>query len=226
VELEPNSIKRTNESTLVIGNVKEQEVSDLLFFDVGTDNAQRVIVAGKSAVRQARDRSVLMQLQMEDAVIIMFKPKDRTTFDTISSKAVRMNIFNSTIFPSASMSNPREYTSVDLYKRIGEMRQNESTSPLELNIYQMEFHKKFSLPFASFFFALLALPLAIIFGTRNGQTIGFVLGIVICVMYWAMIILGQGFASRNGFNGMVSMWLPNAIIGVMCVFCYIALKRK
>jgi lipopolysaccharide export system permease protein len=226
VELESHSIKRTNDSTLVIGDVTNTEVSDLIFFDVGTDNAQRVIVAGETSVTQARDRSVLMQLNMEDAVVILFKSDDRESYDMITSQAVRMNIFNSTIFPSASMMNPREYVSVDLYKKIEEMRQSPETNPLELNIYEMEFHKKFSLPFGSFFFALLALPLAIIFGSHNGQTIGFVLGIIICVFYWAMLILGQTFASRNGFNGVVSMWLPDALVGAAGLLCYTGLRRK
>jgi lipopolysaccharide export system permease protein len=226
IELEPHSIKRTNESTLVIGDVTAQNVSDLVFFDVDTNNSQRIIVAGNTVVAQAQDKSVLMQLEMRDAVITQFDVQNRTNYDVISSGDVRMNIFNSTIFPAANMSNPREFTSVDLFKRIAELKTDENVSPLQLNVYQLEFHKKFSLPFASLFFALLALPLAVIFGTHNGQTIGFVIGVIICVLYWAMMIVGQTMASRNGFNGIISMWLPDTLVGVAGLLSYFGLRQK
>jgi lipopolysaccharide export system permease protein len=226
VELEPHSIKRTNESTLVIGDVAGKTVSDLVFFDVDTNNSWRVIVAGNTLVAQAQDRSVLMQLEMRDAVIALFDIADRTTYDVISSGEVRMNIFNSTIFPPAPVPNPREMPARILWQRITEMKQEQNTSHQQINMFELEFHKKFSLPFASVVFALMALPFAILFGSRNGQTVGFVFGIIVCVIYWAMMILGQIFSSNNGFNSVLSMWLPNALVGAAGLVCYLGLRQK
>ena len=90
----------------------------------------------------------------------------------------------------------------------------------------MEYNKKFSMPFGSIFFAFLALPLAFLFGKHNGQTIGLIIGLFICVLYWAMMILGQIFSSRNGLNGFIMMWLPDTVIGIAGVLFYLALKRK
>jgi lipopolysaccharide export system permease protein len=226
VELEPHSVKRTNESTLVIGDVSGKTVSDLVFFDVDTNNSWRVIVAGNTLVTQAQDKSVLMQLEMRDAVVALFDTADKTTYDVIMSGEVHMNIFNSTIFPPLPVPNPREMPARTLWGRILELRQMEDISPQQINIYELEFHKKFSLPFASVFFALMALPFAILFGSHNGQTIGFVFGIVVCVMYWAMMILGQLFSGNNGFNGALSMWIPNALVGGVGLVCFIGLRRK
>ena len=90
----------------------------------------------------------------------------------------------------------------------------------------MEFHKKFSLPFASIFFAFLAIPLAFLFGKHNGQTIGLVAGLLICVWFWAMQILGQIFSSRNGMNGVFAMWLPDAIIFIVGTLLFTVLNKK
>ena len=90
----------------------------------------------------------------------------------------------------------------------------------------MEYFKKFSNPFGSIFFAILALPLAFIFGKHNGQTIGLIFGLVICVVYWAMMIIGQMFSLRIGIDAFVAMWLPNTIVGVTGGLLYFALKRK
>ncbi|GMO46754.1 MAG: LptF/LptG family permease [Treponemataceae bacterium] len=226
IELEPHSIKRTNESTLVIGDVTGQIVSDLVFFDFTNTDSWRVIVAGKSLVAQSHDRSVLMQLEMENAVIALFDPFDKTNYDVISSGAVRMNIFNSTIFPDAGTTDPRRMTAFDLHKYIKELKQAENIDRLQINMFELEFHKKFSLPSASLFFALLALPFAVLFGSRNGQTVGFVFGIFICVFYWAMMIVGQIASSRTGFSGIVTMWFPNTLVGIAGILCYLGLKRK
>ena len=48
VALESNSVKRTNDFTLVIGNVSDRDVSDLLFFDMDEQGNQRVIASGKT----------------------------------------------------------------------------------------------------------------------------------------------------------------------------------
>jgi lipopolysaccharide export system permease protein len=206
--------------------VTEQIVSDLVFFDFTDANSWRVIVAGKSLVAQSQDKSVLMQLEMDDAVIALFDPGNKTDYDVISSGAVRMNIFNSTIFPEAGSINPRTMTAFDLHTYIKGVKQAQNADPRQINMFELEFHKKFSLPSASFFFALLALPFAILFGSRNGQTIGFVFGIFICVFYWAMMIIGQIASSRTGFNGIVTMWLPNTLVGIAGLLCYLGLKRK
>ena len=106
------------------------------------------------------------------------------------------------------------------------MRSKKSYSQRQLNRYVMEYNKKFSMPFDSIFFAFLALPLAFLFGKHNGQTIGLIIGLFICVLYWAMMILGQIFSSRNGLNGFIMMWLPDTVIGIAGVLFYLALKRK
>lgn len=90
----------------------------------------------------------------------------------------------------------------------------------------MEFHKKFSNPFCSIFFAVLALPLAFIFGKHNGQTICLIFGLVISVLYWAMTILGQMFSLRIGINAVIAMWFPDVLIGAVGITLYFVLKRK
>ena len=76
------------------------------------------------------------------------------------------------------------------------------------------------------FFALLAFPLAILFGKHNGQTIGLIIGILISVLYWSLMTLGQIFGLRNGMNGFISMWLPNLLVGIFgCIFIFFLVKK-
>ncbi|GMO60004.1 MAG: LptF/LptG family permease [Treponemataceae bacterium] len=226
VELESNSVKQTKNSTLVIGDVFGKDVSDLIFFDIDEEGKQRIIVSGPTIVVKPNDRGVLMQLEMSNPSVIMFNGETDRDYDFLNATLMRMNIFNSEIFDTDNLINPREYTSWDLYFVIQEMKESESSSPLFINWYEMEFNKKFSLPFGALFFAFLAFPISLIFGRHNGQTIGFVVGIIVCFIYWTMLILGQNFSSRSGEYGVISMWLPDSLLLISGIFFYIALRGK
>ncbi|WP_303920429.1 LptF/LptG family permease [Treponema berlinense] len=226
VELEPNSVKKTVDKTLVIGNVTNDQVSDLIFFDTGTDEQQRIIIAGKSVVKKSKDPGVLMTLDMNDATVLLFDRARRGNYDVLSSQGMNLNIFESSISSTSSRVSPREMTSYDLHKKIKEMETSGEFTQKKLNSYKLEYNKKFSLPFGSIFFAFLALPLALLFGKHNGQTIGLIIGIVICVLYWTMMILGQIFGNRGGLNGFAVMWAPNLAITLAGGIFYIKLIGK
>lgn len=226
VELEPNSIKKTVDKTLVIGNVVNDQVSDLIFFDTGADGQQRIIVADDSLVKKAKDSGVLMTLEMNNATVLLFDKEKRGNFDVLSSQKMNLNVFESSISATSNRVSPREMTSYDLHKKIKQMEESEDFSKKKLNSYKLEYNKKFSLPFGSIFFAFLALPLALLFGKHNGQTIGLIVGIVICVLYWTMMILGQIFGNRGGLNGFVVMWAPNLAITIAGGFFYTKLIGK
>ena len=227
VEMESNSIKKTSNSILVIGEVNDRNVSDLLLFDTDSDGNQRLIVAGNTELLDPNDSTIMMQLRMKNPSVIQFDNDDKDTYEYILSDYTTMNIFASQFIASSSSgTNPREMTSYDLKQYINKLKDKKNTSKRTLNTYNLEYHKKFSLPFGSIFFALLAFPLAILFGKHNGQTIGLIIGILISVLYWSLMTLGQIFGLRNGMNGFISMWLPNLLVGIFgCIFIFFLVKK-
>lgn len=226
IEIESNTIKRLNESIIVIGNVKNGVVDDLVFFDSGGNNKERIIVAGTSAINNSKKAGVLMQLSMDDCVVSIIKRDKMDDYDVLMAHNTRLNIFDSAIFGESYSTTPREMTSYDLKRTIEAMKVDPDTTKRRLNRFIMEYNKKFSLPFGSIFFAFLALPLAFIFGKHKGQTIGLVMGLFICFIYWTIMILGQLFSSRNGFNGQLMMWLPDMIMGFAALVFYAILARR
>ncbi len=226
IELEPNSVKRTEETILVIGDVDKTTVSDLLFFDTDEQGQQRIIIAGKSDIINSTEPEILMQLDMDSSVVLFFDRTDVKEYDIMSAGRTRMNVFTSSVLSSSSSTNPREMTSYDLRKFILEMREENTLSKRQMNMYELEYYKKFSLPFGSIFFAMLAMPLAIIFGKHNGQTIGLIVGLFLCVAYWAAMILGQTFGIRSGISGFWTMWLPNIVVGGAGLIFYLLLVKK
>ncbi len=226
IELESNSIKRSNNSVLVIGNVTERSVSDLLLFDKSQNGTQRIIVSGNTAIAEPSDSTVFMELDMDSATVVFIDTKERTNVDCLQSSNSVMNIFASGLLSFASSGNPRELTFIDLKRELDEMRKSPNTSTYELNLWELEYNKKFALPFGSIFFAFLAIPLAIVFGKKNGQTVGLIIGVLICVLYWSMQIVGQTLGLRNGFDGFWAIWIPNLVIGFIGFLFYFRIFRK
>lgn len=226
IEIESNTIKRLNDSVIVIGEVSSGIVHDLVVFDTGGDGQERIMSSGSSRVNNSKEPGVLMQLSMNDCVISLIKRDKMTNYDVLMAKNTRLNIFDSAIFGNSYATTPREMTSYDLKRTIVAMKKDSNSTDRRLNRYVMEYNKKFSLPFGSIFFAFLALPLAFIFGKHKGQTIGLVMGLFICFIYWTIMILGQLFSSRNGFNGQLMMWLPDLTMGVAALIFYAILARR
>jgi lipopolysaccharide export system permease protein len=79
-----------------------------------------------------------------------------------------------------------------------------------LRVYRIEYFKKFSIPFGALSFIFLAIPLGL-FTRKSGQSVGFGIGLIIAVFYWALLVGGQTLGVRLGYSPFWVMWLPNIV---------------
>jgi lipopolysaccharide export system permease protein len=94
-----------------------------------------------------------------------------------------------------------------------------------LSIYRLEYYKKFSIPFGALCFVFLAVALGLL-AKKSGQTVGFLIGIIISVLYWALLLGGQEAGIRLGFSPFWSMWLPNILsLGAGSILVLYRLRR-
>ena len=78
--------------------------------------------------------------------------------------------------------------------------------------FQVEIHKKFSIPFASIVFILIGTPLGI--KARKGSLgVGVTFSIGFFLLYWIFLIGGEELADRQLLSPFMAMWLPNMIVG-------------
>jgi lipopolysaccharide export system permease protein len=94
----------------------------------------------------------------------------------------------------------------------------EATRPIvdrTLQNYELEFHKKFSIPFACLTFIIFAFPVGLL-TRRAGRAVGFGIGLLVSTIYWSMLIAGQTLGINNpALSPALAMWLPNIVILVM-----------
>ena len=83
-----------------------------------------------------------------------------------------------------------------------------------LRYAQVEYHKKFSIPFACLAFGLMGVPLGLMV-KHGGKMIGFGIGLAVILVYYLLLQIGQS----TGLNGLISpgvaMWLPNIVVGLL-----------
>jgi lipopolysaccharide export system permease protein len=61
---------------------------------------------------------------------------------------------------------------------------------------------------------------------KSGQTVGFIFGLIIAVIYWALLLGGQTIGVRFGTSPFWSMWAPNILAGgIGVVMCVVRLRK-
>ena len=93
----------------------------------------------------------------------------------------------------------------------------------QIDSYDVEIYKKFSIPFACVVFALVGAPLG--YRVRKGG-FGIAAGfsLLFFLLYWACLIGGEKLADRAIVSPFVGMWIANIIIG--CFGLYLMFKSS
>ena len=211
LELSSYSIKRNHNAVVVTGLIQDGKIHNLLIVDKNADKAFRILGTQAAEIEKSNDPSIVMSLKMLLPHLLILDSSDKKKYDAVNGETVTYNVLAKSIRSSYfNTIGPSEMSSLDLYKDIKE-KQTQNEDNRTLNLYWMEFHKKFSIPFGAFFFVLLAFAISSA-GKVHNQGVGFVLGLLIAVAYWALFMGGQTLCLRLDWNGTVAMWVPNIMV--------------
>jgi len=259
IELAPYSVKRYADALVVTGEGAGDRIGDLILFQTGTRDAEKLISAEYASVAMSQDGSEAL-LSMEkvteheldaakaskfsvstaDSVLYRFRLRQpivgfggvgpsemasRELLESIRRKTLALETRRAEMDHQRSESGARllsAYSSAlggsaddvqNLKKALATLRQALAVKPADrtLQIYSLEYQKKFAIPAAGFFFALLAFPLGL--GTRKaGRTAGFGIALLLSTAYWGLLFAGQSAGLRNGLSPSLAMWIPNMLV--------------
>ena len=117
---------------------------------------------------------------------------------------------------------PRSMSIAQLKEFVGTLR---TTLPTSVNpdytlhkirFAEVEYHKKFSIPFACLALGLIGIPLGLMV-KRSGKMIGFGIGLAVIVVYYLLLQAGQTAGVDDVLHPMFAMWLPNIVVAVFGV---------
>jgi lipopolysaccharide export system permease protein len=283
LELEPHSVIRYRDSTLITGNVDEEGIDDLIIIEAAEQGERRIISAEEARLREEGPAPGVLSLQLEDVFSQRGRAGEEAGYEYFSAASMLYNVLLRDITFSVRQPGPREMSSVDVYAEIREKRrelrkrreaheaavararaslyreylrasgaegyeadaqrapptQAELASRLEslrrdadrvirdrsLQIFWIEFHKKFSIPFACLAFTVFAFPVGLL-TRRSGRSVGFAVGLLVAVIYWALLIAGQTVGTQQlSYSAFMSMWAPNIVVLVLGGLVFVLRRR-
>jgi lipopolysaccharide export system permease protein len=80
-----------------------------------------------------------------------------------------------------------------------------------LQLYRLEFQKKFSIPIACLVFILFAFPVGLV-ARKSGRTVGFAVGLLMSALYWGFLFTGHTLGIRMQVSPVLAMWFPNLVV--------------
>lgn len=115
----------------------------------------------------------------------------------------------------------QEMPSDELYKFI---KISEKRGVKNLNAYLVEFHKRTSLPIASYILTIIAVALA--FRKRRGGTgVNLAIGVGMMFMYVFLLKISEVLGAVAGVNSLLYVWMPNFIFGCLAIYLYLNARK-
>jgi len=89
----------------------------------------------------------------------------------------------------------------------------------------IEFHKRLALPVSCFILTILGFPLGLLAGPRQ-KALGIPLGLLIFILYYALLTAGQSFSESLLVPVGLAMWMPNVLFGLFTMFFIRSVARE
>ena len=125
--------------------------------------------------------------------------------------------------PGADTWNRRASAITSFQREVSSLKNTRNDRGLLLHL--LEYYKKFSIPFGAFSFVFLAVSLGLM-AKKSGQTVGFIFGLLIAVVYWALLLGGQTMGMRVSTPPFWSIWLPNILaLGIGIVLAIVKVSK-
>jgi lipopolysaccharide export system permease protein len=95
----------------------------------------------------------------------------------------------------------------------------------EIEKYEVEIHKKYSIPAACIVFILIGAPLGVMV-KKGGFGVAAGISLLFFLVYWAFLIGGEKLAERGFFSPFTGMWAANILLGFLGIILTIKTNRE
>lgn len=111
---------------------------------------------------------------------------------------------------------PKEMATIDLWKPPELVQQ--TITPSDRQSMSAELHTRLTSAIAPLLFALFGLPFSIQ-SHRSGRSGGFVIGLVIYLIYYLNLSLAQTLTADAGISPVISFWAPHLLLIAIGIYC-------
>jgi lipopolysaccharide export system permease protein len=196
--------------------------------DSATDRLERVLISDERDPNQhnnifAREAFMIsdpdaetVTLRLRDGFIHTTDATDGAEYQT-DFRTYEVNLDLRQVFAGAKQreQDPKELTLPQLREVMAAKRAAGQPMASEL----VEYHRKFSIPFACIVFALTAVPLGVQ-PVRGARSRGFAVSLAMIFVYYVVLSAGQAMAEQHLLPPIIGLWLPNAAFLALGVYLF------
>jgi len=194
-------------------DLKNKSLVDVFIEDQRTPNLISTVVASKGRLF-SNPQELLYRLRLYNGTINQVDLKSR------SAHSINFDIYDINLDIKRIARPVRGGEKDEEEMSLSELRHYLKKTSLKKDQYYltlMEFHKKFSIPFACFALGLLAVPLGI--QSRSARrSYGVGLGLIFFLSYYILLSAGWVFGEAGVYPPLIGMWVPNVVMGSVGLF--------
>ena len=236
--------------SLFDGEIHELEVGDFTNYRRIAFKKHNIIIPADDLLLNRRDSSNRTDREMNVSMMLKkindYKHREkvvvnrikgaffRTFGDSIevNNKLIASKIINE---KKSSIESDNILTNIEIRKKERQIRNLERQLKNEFNLlksyqksrnkYNVEIHKKFSIPFACILFVLLGAPLGVM-AKRGGFAVSTSLSFMFFLVYYILLLGCEKMADRNLLDARTGMWFPNLIMFIISLYLTIYTVRE
>jgi len=196
-------------------DLKNKALIDIFIEDQRTRNIISTIVAPRGEIYSEPDK-LLFHLRLHNGTINQVDIENKTvhsiTFDTYD---INLDLKKS-VTTKKGRKDEKEMSIAELNKYLKDTVNKDAKYYAAL----IEFHRKFSIPFACFALGLLGVPLGVQSKSAK-RAFGLGFGLVFFLLYYLMLSAGWVFGEAGVYPPLIGMWMPNIVIGGIGLYLFV-----
>ena len=174
-----------------------------------------LLTAKRGRLRMTHTAPLALEIELSEGILLTFSSNEpqKQTLTSFQQQAIKLSAENSVI--AQAIEKGRSTQELSMHQLSA--RSLTANSEEERRQSQVEWHKRFSLPFACFILTILAVPLGLTSSRQTGRAVAFTIGFTIAVLYYLTLIAGQNLAIAGTLPAWLGLWLPN-LLGLLFAF--------
>jgi len=194
-------------------NTRDKTLTDVFVEDRRTSGMVSTVVAPRGEFFSDPERFVF-QLRLHNGVI------NQLSRDSKSVHSVKFDTYDFYLDLARVLSPTRDSRKGRKEMGLAELRRSlngATKKDVDYYLALMEYHKKFSIPFACLVLGFIAVPLGVQSKSAK-RSFGIILGLLFFLIYYTLLSVGWVLGEPGICPPIIGMWLPNLVIGSIAAY--------
>ena len=196
-------------------DLKNKALIDIFIEDQRTKNIISTVVAPRGEMYSEPDK-LLFHLRLHNGTINQVDI-EHSTVHSINFDTYNINFdLKKSVTAKKGRKDEKEMSIAELSKYLKDNVNKDAKYHATL----IEFHRKFSIPFACFALGLLGVPLGVQSKSAK-RAFGLGLGLIFFLLYYLMLSAGWVFGEAGFYPPLIGMWMPNIVTGGIGLYLFV-----